>query len=143
MPQAPKSDFLQVRYRADTRMLLARWQRPVSGPELRQGYRIMLKAAQVAQCSFWLIDVRGRNALDQRATHWLLTEFVPQLLTQLPGPVALAYLVTPAHLAHLQQAAGLGVKAATPQQVAVAHFADEGAVTRWLTQQQRQTFPLT
>lgn len=125
----PEADFLELRYRADLQVLVARWRRPVTPAELRQGYRATLQLAQQAGCPFWQVDIRSRNAPDPATRHWLTAEFLPQAAGCLAGPVYLGYLLTPA----LQQQMG-SPTAGSPQ---VVFFAEEGLLTNWLTQCQR------
>ncbi len=127
----PEADFLHLAYRPDLHWLVGRWRRPVSGAELRRGYRALLAAAEAAACPFWVVDVRSRDALDAAAAQWLTGTFLPRLAVRLAGPVCLAYLVSPRHRAQLgQYAAG---RTTGPQ---VAFFEDEGALNRWLAQHQ-------
>lgn len=121
-----EADFLELRYRPDLHLLVARWRRPVSGPELRQGYRATLRLAQQVGCPFWQVDIRSRNAPDTTTRRWLTTEFLAQAAQRLASPVCLGYLLTPSLLTEL------GAPTASGSQV--AFFAEEGALTTWLTQ---------
>ena len=127
----PETDFLALRYRPDLHLLVGRWQRPVSAAEFRQGYRAMLRAARQTDCPFWQLDLRGRNAPDEAARHWLQAEFLPQLAGRLRGPVCLAYLLPPSML---QQ---LGPLLEGP--ACVAFFSEEGPLTSWPTQCQHRS----
>ena len=51
-------DFLDISYRADLDVLMARWLRPVELPELQAGYEQILAAAQAGAGRRWLGDVR-------------------------------------------------------------------------------------
>ncbi|QKG51808.1 hypothetical protein [Hymenobacter sp. BRD67] len=119
-------DFLELRYRPDVQLLVARWRRPVSAAELQQGYRATLQLAQEVGCPFWQIDIRSRNAPDEATQRWLTTEFLERATQQLNGPVCLGYLLTPTLLAELS-----GPGAGSSQ---IGFFAEEGALTAWLTQ---------
>ncbi|MGI4885683.1 MAG: hypothetical protein ACRYFR_12055 [Janthinobacterium lividum] len=125
-----ETDFLRLAYRPDVHQLVARWRRPVSGAELRRGYWALLAAAEAAACPYWVVDVRGRDALDAAATRWLTATFLPLLPARLAGTAYLAYLVSPRHLAALG-AAGVPVAGAR-----IAFFAEEGPLNRWLVQRQ-------
>lgn len=127
----PEADFLALHYRADLHLLVGRWQRPVSAAELRQGYQAMLRTACQTGCPYWQLDLRGRNAPDGATQQWLTAEFLPHLAGQLGSLVCLGYLLSPSLL---QQ---LGTPAAGPAQV--AFFAEEGALTAWLTQCQHRS----
>lgn len=122
--------FLELRYRADLHLLVARWQRAVSAAELRQGYRAMLALAQEVGCPYWQVDLRSRNAPDEATRRWLTTEFLPQLPGQLACPVCLGCLLTPALLHQLG--------GPTCQAVQTAFFSEEGPLTVWLMQQQHE-----
>lgn len=121
-----EADFLELRYRPDVQLLVARWRRPVSAPELRQGYLAMLRMARAVQCCFWQVDLRSRNAPDEVDRRWLTGEFLVQAAQRLDGPVCLGYLLTPSLLAQLG-----GPTAGSNQ---VAFFSEEGPLTAWLTQ---------
>ena len=54
-------DFLDISYRADLDVLVARRLRPVELPELQAGYEQMLAAAQAGAGRRWLVDVRHRS----------------------------------------------------------------------------------
>ncbi len=125
-PRTPEADFLELRYRADLHLLVARWHRPVSAAELRQGYLATLRLAREVNCSFWQIDLRSRNAPDEADRRWLTTEFLVRAAQRLDGPVCLGYLLSPKLLEQMG-----GPTASTSQ---VAFFAEEGPLTAWLTQ---------
>ncbi|GAB3638194.1 hypothetical protein GCM10027422_37840 [Hymenobacter arcticus] len=122
----PETDFLELRYRADLQLLVARWRRPVSAAELRQGYRATLRLARAVGCPFWQVDLRSRNAPEEADRQWLTTEFLARAAQRLAGPVCLGYLLSP----KLLEAMG-GPTAGANQ---VAFFAEEGPLTAWLTQ---------
>lgn len=126
----PQVDFLELRYRADLHLLVGRWHRPVSAAELRQGYRATLRLAQAVQCPFWQVDIRSRNAPDADARRWLTAGFLPWAAGRLAEPVCLAYLLTPSLLQEMGSP--------TPGAAQVAFFAEEGALTAWLTQCQHR-----
>ena len=126
---APEADFLELRYRPDVQFLVARWRRPVSAAELRQGYYAILRLAREVNCTCWKVDLRSRNAPDEADRRWVNTEFLTQAAQRLDGPVCLGYLLTPSLLAQL------GAPTAGPSQV--AFFAEEGPLTAWLMQCQQ------
>jgi len=125
-PPPLEADFLELRYRADVHYLVARWRRPVSAAELRQGYYAMLRLAREVNCACWKVDLRSRNAPDATDRHWLAAEFLTQAAQRLDGPVCLGYLLTPSLLAQLG--------APTPGPNRVAFFSEEGPLTEWLMQ---------
>lgn len=122
----PEADFLELRYRPDVQLLVARWRRAVSRAELRQGYYAMLRLAREVGCACWKVDLRSRNAPDEADRHWLTAEFFAQAAQRLDGPVCLGYLLSPSLLAQL------GTPTAGPNRV--AFFSEEGPLTAWLMQ---------
>lgn len=128
-PAPLEADFLELRYRPDVQYLVARWRRPVSAAELRQGYYAMLRLAREVNCACWKVDLRSRNAPDAADRHWLAAEFLAQAAQRLDGPVCLGYLLTPSLLAQLG--------APTPGPNQVAFFSEEGPLTDWLMQCQQ------
>ena len=144
---AAAPDFLALTYRPDLHLLVGRWQRPVTGAELRQGYRATLALAQAVGCPYWQLDLRGRNAPEADARRWLTQQFMPHLAAQLGEPVYLGYLLSPQLLREMQPnedalnaAAGPVAAEAPPTEPTqqVAFFAEEGALTVWLTQCQHR-----
>ncbi len=125
-PPQLEADFLELRYRADVQLLVARWRRPVSAAELRQGYRATLRLARAVGCPFWQVDLRSRNAPAAADRQWLTTEFLARAAQCLAGPVCLGYLLSPKLLSEMG-----GPTAGANQ---VAFFAEEGPLTAWLTQ---------
>ena len=121
-----EADFLELRYRPDVQLLVARWHRPVSGAELRQGYYAMLRLAREVNCTRWKVDLRSRNAPAPADRHWLAAEFLVQAAQRLDGPVCLGYLLTPSLLVQLGSP--------TPGPSRVAFFSEEGPLTEWLMQ---------
>ena len=128
MPNAllPETDFLELCYRPDMQLLVARWRRPVSAAELRQGYYAMLRLAREVNCACWKVDLRSRNAPDEADRRWLNTEFLTNAAQRIEGPICLGYLLTPSLLAQL------GSPTAGPSRV--AFFSEEGPLTAWLMQ---------
>lgn len=120
----PCADFLELRYRADLHLLVARWQCAVSAAELRRGYRAMLALAQAVGCPYWQVDLRSRNAPDAATRQWLVGRFLPRLTGCLGSPVRLAYLLTPALLTQL------GSPTSPASQV--AFFSEEGPLVEWV-----------
>ncbi len=125
-PLRPETDFLELRYRPDLQLLVARWRRPVSAAELRQGYRATLQLAREVNCPFWQVDMRSRNAPNAADCQWLTTEFLARAAQRMAGPVCLGYLLSPKLLAEM----GGPVTGSNK----VAFFAEEGPLTAWLTQ---------
>lgn len=131
----PPTDYLDLRYRPDLHLLVARWQRPVSAAEFRAGWRAMLRLARQHECPYWQLDLRGRGALpDGESRQWLLHQLVPEIALRLSQTVCMAYLLSPAHLPHAVAPVGSPVR--------VAFFSEEGPLTAWLRQCQHGSAPL-
>ena len=88
-------DFLEISYRADLDVLVARWLRPVDLPELQQGYELLLEAARAGAGRRWLIDVRRRFNTHQLGSQWMVGSLLPPLGPTLGGRTRLAYLMVP------------------------------------------------
>ena len=131
MPQSVQvADFAELTFREDLRVLLARWLRPISSAELQRSYEALLAMAAPHRCRFWLLDLRRRGTSTEDDTHWVLEIFLPQLAPRLGGRIYLAFLVSPVHLAVIDQESGAPL-------VANAHcharlFTEEGLASAWL-----------
>jgi hypothetical protein len=92
--------FLDLSYRREEHMLVARWLCKMSPDAFQAGYHHLLALAVQHHCPFWLLDVR--RSLPNCAQHaqWLLYQFCPLLTPALQAttPVYAAYLVNPPHL---------------------------------------------
>ena len=53
-------DYLEISYRADLDLLIARWLIPIELPKMRQGHQLLLEAARAGNCRRWLLNVRRR-----------------------------------------------------------------------------------
>ena len=91
-------DFLEITYRADLGVLVARWLRPVDLAELQAGYEHTLKTAQAGAGRRWLIDVRRRFNTHQVGAQWMVNSLLPRLEPALGGRSRLAYLLAPLYL---------------------------------------------
>ncbi|MDQ2772129.1 MAG: hypothetical protein M3Y54_16710 [Bacteroidota bacterium] len=91
-------DFLEISYRADLDVLVARWLRPVELPELQQGYEGILEAARAGDARRWLLDVRRRFNTHQVGAQWMVSSLLPRLDPTLGGRSRLAYLLVPEYL---------------------------------------------
>ena len=91
-------DFLEISYRADLDVLVARWLRPVELAELQQGYERLLEAARAGAGRRWLLDVRRRFNTHQVGAQWMVSSLLPRLGTTLGGRSRLAYLMVPEYL---------------------------------------------
>ena len=91
-------DFLEISYRADLNLLVARWLRPIELSEMQHSYHLLLDAAATNGCRQWLLDVRRRQNTHQVGAHWMVATFLPQLALRLGGRTRLAYLMAPVYL---------------------------------------------
>lgn len=92
---ASQPDYLNISYRPDLEVLVVRWMRPVTLPEVQAGYHLLLEAAITHQCQQWLLDVRRRFNTDREGARWMITEFLPAVGARLGGRTYLAYLLAP------------------------------------------------
>lgn len=92
----PAPDYLDVTYRADLDVLLARWMRRVTLEEMQQGYLYLLEKAEAHRCRYWLLDARRRSNTDREGAGWMVNTFLPGLHSRLGGRTYLAYLLVPA-----------------------------------------------
>lgn len=91
-------DFLEISYRSDLNLLLARWLRPIELSEMQYGYDLLLDAAATSGCRQWLLDVRRRQNTHHVGAQWMMATFLPQLAPRLGGRTRLAYLMAPVYL---------------------------------------------
>ena len=91
------SDYLHIVHRPDLSMLVARWLRPVSAAETREGYLQILEAARQSHCPYWLLDGRRRLPADAETTRWGFEEYFPHLRAQVGQVVFLSQLISPAY----------------------------------------------
>lgn len=127
-------DFLELRYCANVHILAARWQRPVTPAELRQGYLATLEAAESVKCPYWLVDLRGRTAPDVHGAHWLSSEFLPRVAKHLGGAVYLGLLLPPRYDYPFNLPDGNIVPLQAAGQLTVHPFDEEASLTQWLAQ---------
>ena len=121
--------YLRLSYRPDLATLFLRWARPVSSAEHREGYQQALEMARGLNAGRWLVDLRTRGlATDPADFEWVLTDFRAQLIQLLtPARPRLAYLVTPYHLATIEERMQAGELRST-----VRVFIEEAAAQHWL-----------
>lgn len=132
MPVSPVSaavaEYLAIEARPARGFLIARWLRPVTAQELQRGYAAALHVARDKR--YWLLDLRGRGPASEDDTHWVLTQFVPQLAPQLGGRTYLAFLVAATQLSPEQQENGFPM--VLDDRAHVRLFAAEEPALRWL-----------
>ena len=142
LPPTPEPYFLHLHYQPDLRTLAARWQRPVSPSEFRQGYLAALAAAEAAACRFWLVDLRARTAPAPAEARWLTTRLLPLLPGRLGGTTYLGMLLSPQFVVPPAPPypVVLGTSAPAPG-VIVRSFDLEGPLIGWLARCQRPASP--
>lgn len=131
-------DYLTLVYRSDLRFLVARWMRPVSDAETREGYQLILKAAQECNCPYWLLDGRRRLPANPETTHWGLTEFFPHLSAHLGQVVYMSQLLSPAYQQITEASPDFARADAEPNRTYhMRRFNDETHAVQWLQHAQQ------
>ena len=132
--------LLQLTFRPDLDILVGRWGYQPDPAELPAAYELLTEAGLQNNSRFWLQDIRRRSLNDPHTTHWLLTEYFPNMAQRLRGQLCVAYLVSPTlHESIMQTPGFLPLAAYDGQPFAVGFFGDEGSATNWLQTQQRKT----
>ncbi|RSK48295.1 hypothetical protein [Hymenobacter rigui] len=131
------SDFLDLSYRSDLRILTVRWLRAVSLEELQAGFEAARLQARAYQATHWLVDVRRRTELDAATSAWVAHTLLPAAATELaPAVLQVAYLLSPARADVLQQDAPMRAVTAAAQAPTQPYrlrtFLDEGPAVQWL-----------
>jgi hypothetical protein len=70
------ADFLAVGHEADRRYLEARWKRPVSGTEFRQGMEAVTQSVLVHRAELLLMDMRRTGTPSVSDQSWLVRHLV-------------------------------------------------------------------
>jgi hypothetical protein len=89
------TDYLEIVYQPDLRILVGRWLRTVSEQEALQGYRDLLLAAKQHDAHYWLLDIRRRHRSAPSTLSWLLSVYYDQLVRELGPPVRMVYFMAP------------------------------------------------
>ena len=89
------TDYLEIIYQRDLRILIGRWLRTVTEEEALQGYNDLLAAAKKYHAHYWLLDIRRRHRSAPATHEWLLTSYYNQLVRELGPPVRLVYFMAP------------------------------------------------
>ncbi|MCC2548612.1 hypothetical protein LJY25_19345 [Hymenobacter sp. BT175] len=131
-PSAPAS-FLHITYRPDNRLLVGRWLRSVSDPEMQDGYDALRQAAMEHGCRHWLIDSRRRTDRSLNGPEWVVSRFLPALQRELSGSLYVSFLVLPDHL-HAVAQQPESQPPAGESSFQFARFIDEGEANAWLAQ---------
>ena len=141
-PLPASADFLHLTHRPDADLLIGRWLRSVSEPELRAGYAALREAALAHRCRRWLVDARRRVDRSRNAPEWVVTDFLPQVQRELDAALRVAFLVLPNHLHEVENDLEHSETRPAPGSLfQFARFIDEGAANAWLDQQ-RAKYPM-
>jgi hypothetical protein len=89
------TDYLEIVYQPDLRILVGRWLRLITEAEALQGYADLLAAAKQHAAHYWLLDIRRRNRSAPATLSWLLDSYYAQLVHELGPPVRMVYFMAP------------------------------------------------
>ena len=135
MAPDPTAPLLQLTYRADLNLLVGRWSYQPDPARLPAAYQELTRQALASGCPRWLQDIRRRAANDPATTHWLLSEYLPDMARRL-GSLRVAYLISPSLLAQLIAEPDFKTEEYyTDKPYQVRLFNDEGAAVAWLSEQ--------
>lgn len=85
-------------YDASRRQLLACWHAHITDVELYEHYAELMALAEAhANCRFWLLDERARNASSSTFGRWFGNEFAPLAHAAFGRPLFIAYVVMAEH----------------------------------------------
>lgn len=137
LPPDPTNEDFTLEYRSDQRLLIGRWLRPMSLPELQATYESLLTAARANDnCRHWLLDVRRRGMGDEIAREWFGREFSPRLLLTLNGPAFVAYFGTITHeVATTMAVLGTNIEQGAQTGAHYRYFNREDEALAWLNKQ--------
>lgn len=132
----PYADYLGLSYRPDLRMVVLRWLRDASLPEMQIGHQAALYLARHHAATHWFIDVRRRLLVDNTHSSWVIDEFLPQAAALLPGPLRVAYLMSPNRQRTIDSQPELQATFSRAQMPNLPYymqaFMDEAAAINWL-----------
>jgi len=137
LPVTRYSDSFTLTYLPDQHLLIGRWLRPVSLPEIKAHYDELLQAAQAhGNCRHWLLDVRRRIINDPDAVRWFGEEFGPALPAVLGQPVVVAYFARVGQdVATTDPALWENIRQGSLQGAKYCYFDLESEALAWLAQQ--------
>ncbi|UOG74886.1 hypothetical protein MTX78_22570 [Hymenobacter tibetensis] len=128
--------LLPTAHRADLDILVGRWSCQPEPDQLPGAYAHLTREAVASGCRFWLQDIRSRTLNDPHTTQWLLTQYFPQMASQLGGRLSVAYLTSPTLMELLVNAPGFRTPDAyATEPFVIAFFGTEGEALTWLEQQ--------
>ena len=133
----PTLPLLQLTPRPDLGILVGRWGYQPHPSQLPAAYEELAVVGLRDKCRFWLQDIRRRTLNDPHTTHWLLTDYFPEMAARLGERLYVAYLVSPdLHQLIITGPEFAPVASYINKPFAVAFFGDEGEAIGWLTKQQ-------
>ena len=89
------ADYLSLTYRPDLQLIVVRWLRDASLPEVQLGHQAVLELALRHGATRWFVDVRRRLLVNNAHSSWVSNEFLPQAAALLPAAVLrVAYLTS-------------------------------------------------
>ncbi|RZK62282.1 MAG: hypothetical protein EOO59_02950 [Hymenobacter sp.] len=131
----PSPELLHLSYRADAALLIGRWGYQPTPAELPAQYERLAAAALHHGARRWLQDIRRRNLNDPETTHWLFTEFFPDMAGQLGRPLRVAYLVGPTLRGLIEAGPDFQpLSAYKGRPFIVVFFGEESAAIDWLSE---------
>ncbi|HEX8428511.1 hypothetical protein [Hymenobacter sp.] len=130
-------EYLNLSYRPDLRMVVLRWLRDASLPELQAAHQAALELALRHSAVFWFIDVRRRQVVNNTHTRWVADEFLPYAAALLPSnKLRIAYFTSPGrqHITNSDPEMQLTImRAQSPSQpYRLRSFLDEASAMAWL-----------
>jgi hypothetical protein len=137
LPVIRYPDSFTLAYLPDEDLLIGRWLRPVSLPEIKAHYGELLAAAQAhGNCRHWLLDVRRRTINDPDAVHWFGEDFGPKLPAVLGQPVVVAYFARVGQdVAATDPDLWENIRQGSLQGAKYCYFDQESTAMAWLAQQ--------
>jgi len=137
LPITHYPDGFTLTYLPDQHLLIGRWLRPVSLPELQAHYHELLQAALAnGKCRHWLLDVRRRVINDPEAVRWFGEDFGRALPGLLGQPVVVAYFARVGQdVATTDPALWENIRQGSLQGASYRYFDQESLAMAWLAQQ--------
>lgn len=137
VPLASTTDFLDLGYRTDLRVLTVRWLRTVTLAELQAGFQRARQQSQECGATRWLVDVRRRTELDAAASGWVVSELLPAAAQDaVPATLHIAYLLAPTREFVLRTDPGMQAATTAAESLAQPYrlrtFMEEGLAVQWL-----------
>ncbi len=143
-PVATYTEYLNLTYRSDLKLVVLRWLRDVSLPELQLAHQAALELALRHQTTHWFVDVRRRLQVNNTHTRWVCNDFFPRVAALLPaGTLRIVYLMSPNRQriinAHPDLQATVEHSQSASQPYCLRVFLDEASAMTWLFEDDHQT----